>query len=180
MRLFPRFGLPALAFLGLLVSAFGQTPRVYLKFDGNTVDSSGANVISAVNPNAGFVPAYGADRFGVDGKAIIFTGSQSLQLVASSMVNSNEALGLRNASGTNTSFTLSAWVFLPTLSALQGYNTVFGNLGSGGGTLHTGLGTGVGSFNKAHFGFDGNDANGATTLMVVNQWFHLGFVYDAA
>ncbi len=90
--------------------------------------------------------------------------------------NSNEALGLRSATG-NTSFTLSAWAYFTNITGLAGYNTLFGNLGSGAGTLHAGLGSNV---PRSHFGFDGNDANGITTAVVANQWYHLAFVYDAA
>ena len=167
----------ALLLFSLWTSAsFAQTPRVFLKFDGDRTDSSGAGIATAVTPNSGFTPTYAADRFGVASKAVVFTGSQSLQIVTGA-VNSNEGLGLRNAGGTNTSFTLTAWVYFTSLGSGQGYSTVFGNLGSGAGTLHAG----GGSANAlAHFGFDGNDANGITTSMVTSQWFHLAFVYNAA
>jgi hypothetical protein len=102
---------------------------VHLKFDGNLTDSSGAGIITSVTPNAGFSPTYAADRFGVASRAVVFTGSQSLQLVAAATVgNSYQALGLRNAGGTNTSFTLSAWVFHEPRQR-AGYSTVFGNTG---------------------------------------------------
>ena len=71
-------------------------------------------IVTAVTPNSGFTPTYAADRFGVASKAVVFTGSQSLQIV-SGAVNSNEAFGLRNAGGTNTSFTLAAWVYFTSL-----------------------------------------------------------------
>ena len=172
-----RTRLAALAALFLAcLSASGQTPRVFLKFDGDRTDSSGAGIVTAVTPNSGFTPVYAADRFGVASKAVVFAGSQSLQIV-SGAVNSNEVLGLRNVGGTNTSFTLAAWVYFTSLGSGQGYSTVFGNLGSGAGTLHAGSGSGNAN---AHFGFDGNDANGITTSMVTGQWFHLAFVYNAA
>ena len=99
--------LPLLALLLLSVNGFGQTPRVFLKFDGNLTDSSGAGIITTVAPNSGFTPTYNTDRFNVASKAIVFTGGQSLLLYASSAIgNSNQALGLRNG-GANTSFTLT-------------------------------------------------------------------------
>ena len=157
-----------------------QIPRVYLKFDGNLTDSSTQSpaIITTVAPNSGFTPTYSTDRFGVASKAIVFTGSQSLLLFASGASgNSNQALGLRNSSGSNTSFTLSGWAYFTSLGSGQGYSTMFGNVGSGTGTLHAGTGS-ANTF--AHFGFDGNDANGATAAMVVNAWFHFAFVYNAA
>ncbi len=174
---FSRSFLFVVAYLGCLLPGFGQAPRAYFKFDGNTNDASAAGIVTAVTPNSGFTPTYGADRFGT-GQAIIFSGSQSLQLVASSIVgNSNEALGLRNAGGT-ASFTLSAWINGTSIDISQGYNTVFGNLGSGVGTLHAGLGAGS-TNSKGHFGFDGNDVTGVTTSVAASNWFHLSFVYDA-
>jgi hypothetical protein len=153
-----------------------QAPRVWLKFDGDLTDSSTAAVVTTVTPSAAFMPTYTTDRFGVANKAIVFAGSQSLQLVASSLVNnSNEALGLRNATGTNTSFTLMAWVYLNGVGTGQGYNTVFGNLGTGAGTLHVGVNN---NSDRTHLGFDGNDANGGACAMVGGQWYHLAFVYD--
>lgn len=153
-----------------------QTPRVWLRFDGNLNDSSGAGVITSVTAN-GAAPSYTTDRNGTANGAIAFTSSQSLQLAASSLVgNSSEALGLRNSSGTNTSFTLMAWVYVGSVSS-QGYQTVFGNLGSGAGTLHAGLNT---NSDKTHFGFDGNDVNGGAASLVANQWFHIAWVYDVS
>ena len=154
----------------------GQTPRLYLKFDGNLTDSSGTGIITAVTPNAGWVPTYGPDRFGVANKALIFAGSQSLQLGAGALPgNSNQALGLRNASGTNTSFTLSAWVKLN--STLTWYNCLFGNLGSGAGTLNAGTYINSG---KTIFAFDGTGGIGNIDSVVAGAWYHMAFVYDAA
>ena len=156
--------------------SFGQTPRLYLKFDGNLTDSSGTGLITAVTPSAGWVPTYGPDRFGVANKAIIFAGSQSLQLVAGALPgNSNQALGLRNAGGTNTSFTLSAWVKIN--STLTWYNCLFGNLGSGAGTLNAGTYINSG---KAIFAFDGTGSIGNIDSVVGGAWYHMAFVYDAA
>lgn len=168
--------LAALCLGGL--SAFAQTPRVYLKFDGNLNDSSGSNIITSVVPSSGFTPTYATDRNGQPNRALVLPGSASLQLLDSTLPNdSNQALGLRTASGSNTSFTLTAWVRFSGVGSGQGYNTVFGNIGSGTGTLHAGLGNDT---DKAHFGFDnGNDANGSTGALVPNEWFHLAFVYDA-
>ncbi len=173
----------ATAFVSLHVVA--QVPRVYLKFDGTLADSSSAPVLTSINPSAGWTPTYGIDRNGAAGKALdISAGSRSLQLISSANFgNSNLALGLRNSIGTSTSFTLSAWIYCTNTSG--GYNTVFGNLGSGAGTLHAGLGSNVA---KTHFGFDGNDVNGALTDIAggstsVNQpgcWYHLAFVYDSS
>jgi hypothetical protein len=161
----------------LNVAGYGQTPRLRLKFDGDLTDASGAGVITAINPSAGWTPTYVADRFGVANKAINFTGSQSLQLVADSLPgNSNQALGLRNAAGTNTSFTMTAWVKLP---AFTGYNIIFGNLG---GTLSTTFHAGYYNFlGKTYFGFDSStDTISQNSLSVTNVWYHLAFVYDAA
>jgi Concanavalin A-like lectin/glucanases superfamily len=159
------------------VGASAQAPRVYLRFDGNLADSSGAGVITSVTPS-GFTPTYTTDRNGVASRALVFTGGRSLQLVSTSLIgNSNQALGLRNAAGTDTSFTLVAWVQFTSLGSGQGYSTVFGNLGSGAGTLHAGLDSGS---DKAHFGFDGNDATGSTASIVPNVWYHVAFVYDTA
>src|SRR4051812_7545611 len=102
----------------LALPVFAQTPRVWLKFDGDLADSSGAGIITSVATSGTFT--YAADRFGVAGKAIQFptAGAASLQLIASSLLNdSNQALGLRNASGTNTSFTLCAWVYVNSVSS---------------------------------------------------------------
>ena len=170
-----RFLLLAVVFLGGLVPAFGVTPRLFMKFDGTTTDSSGANIITTITPN--FTPTYAADRNGVANKAIVFTGSQSIQLIASSAVgNSNQALGLRNGL-TNLSFTLASWVYFTSIGTGEGYSTIFGNTASGAGTLHAGAGSGTA---LAHFGFDGSDANGATASMVTGQWYHLAFVYNGA
>lgn len=164
--------------LAFVLPLAAQTPRVYLKFDGDLSDSSGTGIITSVTASTGFTPTYVADRFGVANKAIQFptTGAASLQLIASSLLNnSNQALGLRNASGTNTSFTLCAWVYFNGVGSGQGYNTVFGNLGTGAGTLHAGLNT---NSDKTHFGFDGNDVSGGACSLVGGQWYHLAFVYD--
>lgn len=153
-----------------------QTARVRLEFNGNLSDSSGAGLITSVVPSAGYTPAYATDRNGVANGAIVFTGGQSLTLAASSLPgNSNEALGLRNAGGTNTSFTMCAWVMFTSLGSGQGYSTVFGNSGSGAGTLHAGLN--VNSANT-HFGFEGNDVNGGACPLVTNVWYHIAFTYD--
>ncbi len=173
-----------LLFLSFLC-AQGQTPRVYLKFDGNLSDSSSAALITAVTPSAGFVPTYAADRFNIASKAVVFTGAQSLQLVASTLPgNSNLALGLRNAGGTSTSFTLTAWVYFTSLGSGQGYSTIFGNVLANpavtteASTLHAGLNT---NSDKAHFGFNNaNDVTGATAAMVAGQWYHVAFVYNAS
>src|SRR5436190_10372998 len=130
----------AACLLAFTVGAQAQTPRVFLKFDGNLTDSSGAGVITSTAVSPGFSPTYTTDRNGVASRALVFTSSSSLQLLASSLPgNSNQALGLRNATGTNTSFTLAAWVKFTSLGSGQGYSTIFGNLGSGAGTLHVGL-----------------------------------------
>ena len=177
MSLIPRFLLVALACLAGVLPAQAQTPRVYFKFDGNLTDASGAGIVTSVTPSVGFTPTYAADRFNVASRALVFTGAQSLQLAASSAVgNSNLALGLRNSGGTSTSFTLTAWVYFTSLGIGQGYSTIFGNTGSGAGTLHAGLNT---ASDKAHFGFDGNDVNGTTAAMVTGQWFHIAYVYNA-
>ena len=179
-----RFLVTAFLCLCGIVPALAQTPRVYLKFDGNLTDSSTAGLVTSVAASAGFTPTYAADRFNVASKAVVFTGGQSLQLVASTLPgNSNQALGLRNAGGTNTSFTLAAWVYFTSLGSGQGYSTIFGNtltnpaVTTEAGTLHAGLNTGS---DKAHFGFNNsNDVTGATAPMVVNQWYHIAFVYNA-
>jgi hypothetical protein len=167
--LFALFSLPLMA----------QTPRAWLKFDGDLTDASGAGIVTNVTPSAGFTPTYAADRTGTDSKAIVFTGGQSLQLVAANMIgNSNEALGLRNAAGTNTSFTLTAWVYFTSLGSGQGYSTVFGNLGTTeNGTLHAGLNSNAA---VTHFGFNNNDLNGAPAVLVTNQWYHIAWVYDTS
>lgn len=153
-----------------------QTPQVRLQFDGNLSDISGTGIITSVTPSAGFTPTYGTDRNGTANGAIIFTGAQSLTLSASSIAgDSNQALGLRNAAGTNTSFTMCAWVMFTSLGSGQGYSTIFGNAGSGAGTLHVGLNN---NSANTHFGFDANDVNGGSTALVVNVWYHLAFVYD--
>ncbi len=161
---------------GCIAPALAQTPKLLMKFDGTLTDSSGAGLITTVTPN--FSATYAADRFNVAGKALTFAGAQSLRLsAASASGNSNQALGLRNAGGTNTSFTLASWVYFTNIGAGQGYSTIFGNIGSGTGTLHAGAGNAT-AF--GHFGFDGNDANGITTSMVTGQWYHVAFVYNAA
>ena len=165
--------LAALAFSGCIVA---QTPRLRLPFDGNLNDNSGAGVVTSITPSVGYTPTYATDRNGNAGAAIVFTGGQSLQLVASSLQgNSNQALGLRASDGSNTSFTLSAWVYFTALGGGQGYSTLFGNSGSGAGTLHAGLNN---NSDRTHFGFDGNDLNGGAANLVVNQWYHIAFVYD--
>ncbi|MES2568797.1 MAG: lamin tail domain-containing protein [Verrucomicrobiota bacterium] len=167
-------------FFGLLfsVSLSAQTPRLHLKFDGNLGDSSTAGVITSISVN-GFTPTYTSDRKGQSAKALLMPGSGSLQLLAAALPgNSNEALGLRNAAGTNISaYTLAGWVYFEGVGAGQGYNTLFGNLGSGAGTLHAGLGL---NSDKAHFGFEGNDANGTVGAITPGIWFHMVFVYNPA
>jgi hypothetical protein len=168
-----------LCFAFLTAATLGQTiaPRVFLKFDNDLIDSSAAGLITAVSPSAGWTPTFTADRNGVANSALVLTGSQSLQLVAGSLPgNSNEALGLRNAGGTNTSFTAAGWVLFTSSGSGEGYSTIFGNPGSGTGTLHAGLGSGVAT---THFGFDDNDVNGATYPTSTNVWYHIAFVYDA-
>ena len=159
--------------------ASAQVPRVYLKFDGNLNDSSGAGIITTVSPVT-ITPGqpapsdgYTFDRFGVDGKALILPGSASLELIAAALpADSNQALGLRSGLA-GSPFTLSAWVYANSLSAASGYNIIFGNAGSGAGTLHAGYLT-----NRAHFGFDSNDATGAVNTFEAAKWYHLAFVYD--
>ncbi len=154
----------------------GQAPRVRLEFNGSLADSSGAGIITSVTPSSGYTPAYATDRNGTANGAIVFTGGQSLTLGASSLPgNSNQALGLRNASGTNTSFTLCAWVMFTSLGSGQGYSTIFGNAGSGAGTLHAGLNA---NSSNTHFGFDGNDVNGGAAALVTNVWYHFAVTYD--
>lgn len=167
------------AFILVLVSPTqAQTPRVLLKFNGNLTDSSGTGIVTSVTSSASWTPTYNTDRNGNLSSAIDFTssGARSLQLIASSLPgNSNQALGLRSASGVSTSFTLSAWIYCSTVTG-SGYNTVFGNTGTGAGTLHAGLGSGV---DRAHFGFDGNDVNGATAAIAGNVWYHVAYIYNA-
>src|SRR5687768_11901284 len=128
-----RILLLAVVALSYVLPSHGQSPRAYFKFDGNLTDSSGAGVITSVTQSGSVT--FTTDRHGQAGKAVAFAGSASLQLVASSLLNnSNQALGLRGGS-----FTLSAWAYFNSVSS-QGYNTVFGNRGSGAGTLHAGLG----------------------------------------
>ena len=173
-----RFLLLAFLCLGSIVPAFGVAPTLYLKYDGATTDSSGTGIVT-VTP-VGVTPTYSTDRFGVVNKAVVFAGSQSLRITTSdpsAVGNSNQALGLRNASGTNTSFTLASWVYFNNIGSGQGYSTIFGNDNSSTGTLHAGTGN---ANALAHFGFDGNDANGVTTSMVTGQWYHVAFVYNAA
>ncbi len=161
--------------------ALAQVPRVYLKFDGNLSDSSGAGIVTTVSPVT-ITPGqpapsdgYTFDRFGVDGKALILPGSASLELIAAALpADSNQALGLRSGLA-GSPFTLSAWVYVNagSLGAATGYNVIFGNAGSGAGTLHAGYLT-----NRAHFGFDSNDATGAVNTFDAAKWYHLAFVYD--
>lgn len=157
----------------LAISAPAQTPTAYFPFDNNTTEGSGSGI--TITPSAGFTPTYAADRNNIASRAIVFTGGQSLQLVSSLAGNSNQTLGLRNAGGTNTSFTLSAWVYFTSSGSGQGYSTIFGNLGSGAGTLHAGLGS---DSANVHFGFDGSDVNGATVGVSNNVWYHVTYVYD--
>ena len=160
--------------LGALSS--GQTPRLYLKFDGDLTDSSSAAIITAVTPSSGWTPSYGPDRFGVANKAIVFSPARSLQLVAGALPgNSNEALGLRNAVAPPASFTLTAWVKYNT--GLPWYNTIFGNLGTGTGTLHAGYSINSG---KLDFAFDDSDYISNIDSTLPGVWYHLAFVYDAA
>lgn len=166
-----------LAFASLI---HAQTPVLHLRFNGNLSDSSPTpRVITAVTPNSGFTPSYALDRNNSNSQgALVFTGGQSLQLVASSLPgNSNQALGLRNASGTNTSFTLATWVMFTSLGSGQGYSTIFGNLGSGAGTLRAGLNN---NSDKTHFGFDNNDLNGGASSLVTNVWYHFAVTYDGS
>jgi len=169
-----RFLSALLALVSLLTVAAAQTPRAYFAFDGNTNDTSGAGVITSVVASGTPALSYTTGHNG--GQAIVFSGGQSLQLVASSLLNnSNEALGLRTAAGANTSFTLSAWVLFTSSGSGQGYSTIFGNTGSGTGTLHAGLNT---NSANVHFGFDGNDVNGGTYGVSNSVWYHVAFVYD--
>lgn len=171
-----RFTIWTFAFLTACFAAQAQVPRVRLELDGNLNDTSGAGIVTAVTPSAGFTPAYSTDRNGTANGALVFTGGQSLTLEASTLPgNSNQALGLRNAAGTNTSFTLCAWVMFTSLGSGQGYSTVFGNAGTGAGTLHAGLNTNAA---VTHFGFDGNDVNGGSATLVTNVWYHLAVTYD--
>src|SRR5687767_4219757 len=123
------------AFLSFVLPLQAQTPRLYLNFNGNVSDTSRAGVITGVTPSTGWTPAFQPGRNTGAGQALDLTtaGARSLQLVAASLPgNSNQALGLRSPTATNTSFTLSAWIYCSQVSG--GYNTVFGNLGSGTGT----------------------------------------------
>lgn len=154
------------------VSTFAQTPRLYLKFDGNLNDSSGAGIITSVT-TAGPAVTYDVDRNGVANGALVLAGAGSLELIAAALpTDSNTALGLRGG-GSGSPFTLSAWVNATTLNAASSYNVIFGNAGSGAGTLHAGL-----LANRAHLGFDGNDATGAAAVVDQGKWYHLAFVYD--
>ena len=159
--------------------SFGQVPKLYLKFDNNLTDSAVGGPITTVMPSSGWTPAYGPDRFGVANKAIILPGLQNLQLIAASLPgNSNQALGLRNAGGTSTSFTLSAWIKLDPASSW--YNTVFGNLGNATGTLAAGFYINTG---QAVFAFDGGSnfpSGGTINSAVTGTWYHVAFVYDSA
>ena len=165
------------------LSALGQAPKAYFSFDNNLTDTSGAGLGTTAVPNSGWTPAYTADRNGVANKALVIAGSQSLQLTCSTLLNnSNQALGLRNAGGTNTSFTLVAWVYFASAGSGQGYSTVFGNMltvpatTTEVGTLHAGLNTGA---TTGHFGFNNaNDVTGATTSLSTGIWYHVAFVYD--
>ena len=166
----PVLALIAACFTSLPLAA--QTPRVYLKFDNNLSDSSVAGIITTITPN-GFAPTYTTDRNGVANGALVLPGSASLELIAAALpVNSNEALGLRSAGG-GVPFTLSAWVYANSLTGVSGYNTVFGNAGAGAGTLHAGL-----LNDRAHLGFDGNNADGTAVTFVQAKWYHVAFVYD--
>ena len=161
------------ALLGCLpVSA--QTPRVYLKFDGDLVDSSSAGIITAINTSAGFIPTYTADRNMVANGAIVMPGIASLELIAAALpADANTALGLRGGAG-GSPFTLSAWVYVNEgLNAGSGYKTIFGNTGTGAGTLHAGL-----LNNRAHLGFHLNDATGSAATLDQAKWYHVAFVYD--
>ena len=177
----PILRLLAVLFCVVPLLAGAQQPKLHLKFDGNLSDSSAAGIITGVQPSPTFSVTYSTDRFNQASRAIVFpgAGSVSLQLLAAAQLgDSNAALGLRGAPGGSSSFTLAAWVYFSGVGNGQGYSTVFGNLGSGAGTLHAGLGL---NSDKTHFGFDGNnDLNGITTTLITNQWFHFAFVYDAA
>ena len=156
---------------GLPLSA--QTPRVYLKFDGDLADASAAAIVTSVSPSSGFTPTYATDRNGMANGAIAMPGSGSLELIAAALpADANTALGLRGGAG-GSPFTLSAWVYANSLSALSGYNVIFGNTGTGAGTLHAGF-----QNNRAHFGFDQSDATGAAATADQAKWYHLAFVYD--
>ncbi len=176
MRTAYRLFLSTLLFLFICVRAQAQLPKAYFSFDGNVTDTSGAGLGTTAVPSSGWTPTYVADRFGVAGKAIdISSGSKSLQLTTTANPgNSNLSFGLRNVPGTNTSFTLTAWVYF---SSTAGYSTVFGNLGmTEAGTLHAGLNTGS---TLTHFGFNaGNEVNGATAGLNTGVWYHLAFVFD--
>ena len=172
MRISHRFVFALLAALLGCLPLSAQTPRVYLKLDGDLSDSAVAGIITTITPN-GFAPTYTTDRNGVANGALVLPGSASLELIAAALpTNSNEALGLRSA-GVGVPFTLSAWVYANSLTAVSGYNMIFGNAGSGAGTLHAGLFN-----NRAHFGFDSNDANGIAAVLDQVKWYHVAFVYD--
>ena len=123
MSPFPRFLLVAFACLAGVVPALAQTPRVYLKIDNTNPgvnpplkDYSSAGIITSVTA-AGFAPTYTTDRNGAANQALVVPGDASLQLIASSLPgNSNLALGLRNAGGTNTSFTLTGRAYFKSVS----------------------------------------------------------------
>ncbi len=171
-NLYRLFTTTVLTLLGCLPLS-AQIPRVYLKFDGNLNDSSPAGIITAINPSAGFTPTYTTDRNGVANGAIVMPGIASLELIAGALpADSNTALGLRGGAG-GSPFTLSAWVYANSLSVASGYNVIFGNTGTGAGTLHAGL-----LNNRAHLGFDGNDATGAAAALDQTKWYHLALVYD--
>ena len=162
-----------LAWLGCL-PLFAQVPRVYLKFDGNLTDASGAGIITAVTPSAGFSPSYTTDRNNVANGAMVMTGAASLELIAAALpTDSNLALGLRGGGG-GSPFTLTAWVYASFLGVASGDNVVFGNTGTGAGTLHAGINT-----TRAQMSFSGgSDATGAATALDQAKWYHLAFVYD--
>jgi hypothetical protein len=187
MPLLPKFLLAAALSLICGVTALGQSPRLYLKFDkaaddaaGGVTDSSGAGIITSILTSSGYTRTYAPDRNGVADKALLLPGSASLRLSAPTTFpgDATQALGIRpgaNQSGTNAPFTLAAWVYIDSNTA-SGYNTIFGGIGTGTGTLHAGMNFNS-SVTRAHFGFDGGDANGGTVAFDQQQWYHVAFVY---
>ena len=59
-----------LTWFGCLPPLSAQTPRVYLKFDGDLTDSSVAGIVTTISPSAGFTPTYTTDHNGVANGAI--------------------------------------------------------------------------------------------------------------
>src|SRR6476620_924009 len=135
MRIFPRLLLSAFATLLCSALTYAQAPRLFLRFDGDLADSSGNPVAGlSLVPSAGYTAAYTSDRNGQPNKALLVPGSASLQvLVASAPGSSEDPLGVRGSA--TTPFTLAAWVSFDGVGGGQGFNTIFGNTGSGDGTL---------------------------------------------